>query len=94
MAKKITAPDPDPILKQYIAIDIIGSPDGSRRWMHGALLELSDAQALPLLEKGSIEPGPSNTNPPQPPPPLVEVIEAGQSAAMPIAEQEEPAAAE
>ena len=79
MAKKTTNTEWQ---KEYIALDIIGSPDGTQRWMPGAAIWLSDAKALPLLLKGSIEPAASNTNPPQPAPELVQVVEAGQSAAL------------
>lgn len=78
MAKKTTTEGQ----KEYIALDIIGSQDGMQRWMPGATIWLSDAKALPLLQKGSIEPASSNTNPPQPTPDPVQVVEPGQSAAL------------
>jgi hypothetical protein len=70
------------LTKKYISTDIIGSPDGTQRWMPGSVIELVDERALPLLEKGSIVPHPENTSPPQPPAPITQVIEAGQSAAI------------
>lgn len=78
MAKKIV----DNGQKEYIALDIIGSPDGTQRWMPGAIIWLSDARALPMLQKGSIEPAPGNANPPTPAPDIVQVVEAGQSAGL------------
>lgn len=66
----------------YMVLDIMESRDGSQRWLPGSTIELTDAQALPYIERGGvIEPLPGTT-PPTPAPPLTQVVRPGESAAL------------
>lgn len=69
-------------MKAYIALTIIGNESGTKRWMPGAVIEMSDERALPLLQNGHVMAHPENLEPPELPAPITAVIEAGKSAAL------------
>lgn len=60
-----------PAKKRYIVLKRLSNRDGTEAWLRGSARELTDAEALPLLQKGSIMPADETTPPSPPPPPII-----------------------
>lgn len=63
----------------YITLTVIENNAGTMRWEAGSQINLTDAQAIRLLEKSLVEPM-EGTTPPELPKPKVSVVQPGQNA--------------
>lgn len=72
----------EPRRQAYIALTAIESdtPQGTVRWLPGALIWMTDDKALIYLQKGGLIEPAEGTIPPDLPKPTVAIVEAGQSA--------------
>ena len=82
MAKTTKTPVAEPRRQAYIALTAIESdtPQGTVRWLPGALIWMTDDKAIIYLQKGGLIEPAEGTIPPDLPKPPVTLVEAGQSA--------------